>query len=293
MKNKIVICLVLSVLLAGIYVSCERDPQFAKGEYTYENNKLNYINGLLIQWGREDLSDDVKDAVREIVTSMVFVDGGTTSIGSYNNSGFPPEENPIHHVSLSDYYMSKVTINQKQWTAIMGENPLWDESYGKGDDYPANFTSYQQAQQFIDLLNQYSGLKFRMPTEAEWEYAACGGKHSDDYTYSGSNDADQVAWHRDNANGTMHPSAKLKANSLGMYDMSGNVWEWCSDWDGGRVYYEKSPSKNPQGPENGWQRIQRGGAFNNNSDNCRVSIRGGYEPDSYGWMMGFRLALDK
>jgi formylglycine-generating enzyme required for sulfatase activity len=293
MKNKIVICLVLSVLLAGIYVSCERDPQFVKGEYTYENNRLNYINGLLIQWGREDLSDDVKDAVREIVTSMVFVDGGTTSIGSYNNSGFPPEENPIHHVSLSDYYMSKVTINQKQWTAIMGENPLWDESYGKGDDYPANFTSYQQAQQFIDLLNQYSGLKFRMPTEAEWEYAACGGKHSDDYTYSGSNDADQVAWHRDNANGTMHPSAKLKANSLGMYDMSGNVWEWCSDWYGSYTGDDANNpiANNPTGPASGTKRVVRGGSFTYEAKYCRCKARNCLPETNQSLAVGLRLAI--
>ena len=270
MKNKIVICLVLSVLLAGISVSCERDPQFVKGEYTYENNRLNYINGLLIQWGREDLSDDVKDAVREIVTSMIRVDGGTFTMGA--NNGLSSDENPAHNVFLFDYYMAEVTVTQKQWTAIMGENPLWNESYGKGDDYPANFISYQQAQQFIGLLSQYSGLKFRMPTEAEWEYAACGGKQSDGFTYSGSDNADWVAWHRGNANGTMHPSAKLEANSLGMFDMSGNVWEWCQDM------HESVGSC-------------RGGSWIHNARNCDPSLPN-ETPQTFSInSLGLRLAL--
>lgn len=286
MKNKIVICLVLSVLLAGISVSCERDPQFVKGEYTYENNRLNYINGLLIQWGREDLSDDVKDAVREIVTSMIRVDGGTFTMGA--NNGLSSDENPAHNVFLFDYYMAEVTVTQKQWTAIMGENSLWNESYGKGDDYPANFISYQQAQQFIDLLSQYSGLKFRMPTEAEWEYAACGGKHSYDYTYSGSNDADQVAWHRDNASGTMHPSAKLKANSLGMFDMSGNVWEWCSDWYGS---YTGEYANNPTGPASGTKRVVRGGSFTYEAKYCRCKARNCLPEANQSLAVGLRLVI--
>lgn len=288
MKNKIVVYMLLLVFLGCVSVSCERDPQFERGEYTFDNNELNYVNGFLIQWNKEDLSDNVKDVVREIVTTMVFVDGGTFTMGSYSGSGLSPEEMPAHSVSLSDFYIAKVTINQKQWTAIMGENPLWDESYGKGDEYPANFISYQQAQQFIDLLSQYSGLKFRMPTEAEWEYAACGGPYSNGFNYSGSNNPSLVAWSSENANTQMHPSALLQSNELGLYDMSGNLWEWCSDWYGSYTY---NGGNDPTGPATGTKHVVRGGSFTYESYYCRCKARNCLPETNQSLAVGLRLVI--
>ena len=285
MKTK---TLLLAIALCCVVVSCERDPDFVKGQYLYENQELTYINGLLIQWGSDDLSVDVKDAVWEIVTSMVYVNGGTFSMGS-ENTAFPNEQ-PIHNVTLSDYYLAKVTITQKQWDAIMGENSLWSENYGKGDNYPANFISYEQAKQFIKRLNDYSGLKFRLPTEAEWEYAACGGQQSQGYSYSGSNDANMVAWHRGNANGAMHPVAKLVPNELGLYDMSGNVWEWCSDWYG--IYPTESVT-NPTGPATGSKRVVRGGSFTYDAEFSRCKTRNYLPETNQSLAVGLRLAISK
>ena len=280
--------ILLAIVLCCVIVSCERDPDFVKGQYLYENHELTYVNGLLIQWGSDDLSVDVKDAVWEIVTSMVYVNGGTFSMGS-ENTAFPNEQ-PIHKVTLSDYYLAKVTITQKQWTTIMGENPLWSENYGKGDDFPANFISYEQAKQFISRLIRYSGLHFRMPTEAEWEYAACGGQHSQGYGYSGSDDANKVAWHRGNANGTMHPVAKLVPNELGLYDMSGNVWEWCSDWYG---IYPYGSVTNPTGPSTGTIRVVRGGSFTYDAEFSRCKTRNYLPETNQSLAVGLRLAISK
>lgn len=288
MKTKVLSTILLAVILSLTTVSCERDPEFVKGQYQYENQELTYVNGLLIAWSSNDLSDEIKDAVRDIVASMVFVEGGTFTMGS-DNATFPDEQ-PTHRVTLSDFYLAKVTVTQKQWSAIMGENPLWSENYGKGDNYPANFTSYEQAKLFIERLNEYSGMQFRMPTEAEWEYATCGGKYSQStsYTFSGSNDVNEVAWHRDNAGGTMHPVAKLKPNELGLHDMSGNVWEWCSDWYGN---YPSESLTNPTGPSTGTKRVVRGGSFTYEAVYSRCKTRNCLSETNQSLAVGLRLAV--
>lgn len=285
MKTKLYI--LLTIVLSCVVFSCERDPQFVKGQYHYENQELIYVNGLLIQWSSDDLSDDIKDAVREIVASMIFVKGGSFTMGSNNSLSFP-DELPTHSVTLSDYYLAKVPITQKQWAAIMGENPLWSENYGKGDDYPANFISYGQAKLFIERLNEYSGMQFRMPTEAEWEYAACGGQSSNNYTYSGDNNVNAVAWYRDNAYGKMHLPASLKPNELGLYDMSGNVWEWCSDWYGN---YSSVNVTNPTGPSTGTKRVVRGGSFTYEAVYSRCKTRNCLSENNQSLAVGLRLAL--
>ncbi len=286
MKYNNFIPIILTIALVFVAASCERDPDFVKGQYKYENHQLNYVNGLLIQWSGDDLSNEVKDVVREIVKSMVLVEGGTFEMGD-DNTGIP-DEMPAHRVTVSSFYLAKVTVTQRQWKALMGENELWTEQYGKGDDYPANFISYQQAQQFVDLLSQYSGLNFRMPTEAEWEYAACGGKRSRGFIYSGWNNADAVAWHRGNANGSMHLSATRASNELGLYDMSGNVWEWCSDWYGS---YLNVNATNPPGPATGTKRVVRGGSFTYDAEYCRCKARNCLPETNQSLAVGLRLAI--
>ena len=287
MKTKLYIPVVLSILLSFATISCEKES-FERGQYFYENQELiRTEHGLMIEWGSDTLSDDIKEVVREIVTSMVFVNHGSFIMGAGSSTSFP-DESPLHEVNLSDYYVAKVLVTQRQWAAIMGNNPLWSDNYGKGDDYPANFISYEQAKKFIDLLSEYSGLSFRMPTEAEWEYAACGGTFSHGYLYGGSNVADLVAWHRDNANGTMHPVAMLDPNELGLYDMSGNVWEWCSDWYGS---YSAESVTDPIGPATGTKRVVRGGSFTYEPVYSRCKARNSLLPTNQSLAVGLRLAI--
>ena len=209
---------------------------------------------------------------------MVFVKGGTFQMGSndYDN------EKPIHDVTLNDYYIGKYELTQAQWKGLMGYNP----SYFKGDDLPIA-VSWNDAQEFVQKLNSKTGKNYRLPTEAEWEFAARGGTKSKNFVYSGSDDLKSVAWCEENAEHKIHPVGKLQANELGIYDMSGNVLEWCNDWYN-ENYYKNSPLSNPQGAASGLLRVARGG--NIFTFNCHVSKRlsiGASQDNG----MGFRLVL--
>ena len=154
---------------------------------------------------------------------------GTSEQGSEAES----DEKPTHNVTLSSYYICKYEVTQALWRAVMGSNP----SYFKGDNLPVESVSWNDCQTFINRLNSYTGRNFRLPTEAEWEFAARGGNYSRHYKYSGSNYIGDVAWYGDNSGNRTHPVGTKQANELGLYDMSGNVWEWCSDWYGSYSSY--------------------------------------------------------
>ena len=178
----------------------------------------------------------------------------------------------------------------------MGYSPTsdgasWVKKYGRGDKYPAYYISYSDVQSFITKLNSMTGEKFRMPTEAEWEYAARGGNKSKGYTYSGSNTIGDVAWYTSNSSSTTHIVKTKAANELGIYDMSGNVYERCSDWYDGS-YYSSSPQNDPTGPatDTGY-RVIRGGGWDYNAAHCRCATRNGNAPSRRGNGVGFRLAL--
>ena len=289
MKNRIPILYFILFLTAVIAVSCEKDSYFDKGYYLYQNSKLypaDKVNNITIIWNDNDLPENVKQTVREIASSMVEIQSGVFDMGTYS-SGIE-DEGPTHTVFLSDYHLAKTTITQKQWQAIMGSHELWNEQYGKGDNYPANYISYTQALEFIDKLNSYSNLQFRLPTEAEWEFAALGGTHSHEYLYSGSNNADEVAWHKDNAQEKMHPSAMLAHNELGLYDMSGNLWEWCADYYG---EYPDGHVNNPTGPATGEKRVVRGGSFSYEASYSRCKCRNCLLPNKNSFAVGLRLAM--
>ena len=228
--------------------------------------------------------------VNGVEFKMIKVEGGTFRMGATSEQGRGGgDEKPVHYVTLSDYHIGETEVTQELWQAVMGSNP----SYFKGNNQrPVESVSWNDCQEFIKKLNQLTGKEFRLPTEAEWEYAARGGKYSKDYVYkySGSNNADEVAWYYDNSGDETHPVKTKKANKLGLYDMSGNVWECCNDWYN-KNYYRNSPQTNPTGPSEGEDRVARGGSCSLNVRNVRVSDRCGIPPTDRFGTLGLRLAL--
>ena len=213
--------------------------------------------------------------------NMVYVAGGTFQMGS--NDG-DDNEKPVHSVTLSDYYIGQTEVTQELWQAVMGSNPA---KYEKGPTLPVYYVSWNDCQEFISKLNSLTGGHFRLPTEAEWEYAARGGNKSRGYIFSGSDYLGSVAWYEDNSGDEVHPIGSKSANELGLYDMSGNVFEWCSDWYGS---YPSSPQTNPTGASSGSGRVLRGGGYCFKESNCRTAFRSSIVPASRFYSFGFRLA---
>ncbi|MBC8315696.1 MAG: PEGA domain-containing protein [Bacteroidetes bacterium] len=215
------------------------------------------------------------------IPGMIFVKGGCFQMGSKEYT----DEKPVHQVCVNDFYIGKYEVTQKQWKEIMGNNP----SNFKCNNCPVERVSWNDVQDFIKKLNTKTGQTYRLPTEAEWEYAARGGDQSRNYKYSGSNNIDDVAWYGYEKSGKKtHAVGTKQANELSIYDMSGNVWEWCSDWYKDK-YYRNSPERNPQGPSNGSLRVLRGGSWFNIARYCRVAYRLRHFPDRSSNYLGFRL----
>jgi len=219
------------------------------------------------------------------IPEMVFIQGGTFQMGG-NDGG--DDEKPVHSVTINNFYMGKYEVTQKQWQEIMGNNP----SYFKNcDNCPVESVSWNDVQDFIRKLNEKTGKNYRLPTEAEWEYAARGGNKSRGFTYSGSNKVGEVGWYDGNSGSKTHPVGQKQANEIGLYDMTGNVWEWCSDWYRSD-YYKSSSSSNPKGPTDSSFRVLRGGSWYSKPARQRVSYRYhdvGY-PSNRSDVDGFRIA---
>jgi formylglycine-generating enzyme required for sulfatase activity len=221
--------------------------------------------------------------------SMVFVKGGTFTMGcTSEQSDCDSDEKPTRRVTVRDFYIGKYEVTQKEWRDVMGSNPSSFKNCG--DDCPVESVSWNDVQEFIRKLNQKTGKKYRLPTEAEWEYAARGGSQSKGYKYSGSNNIDNVAWYTGNGGSKTNPVGRKQPNELGIYDMSGNVWEWVSDWYGSN-YYGSGVNNNPTGPSSGSYRVDRGGSWFNFALICRVANRDYGHPDGRDSGLGFRLAL--
>ena len=219
---------------------------------------------------------------------MVAVEGGTFQMGATSEQqNTYDNERPVHSVTLSDYYIGETEVTQALWQAVMGSNP---SNFTGNRQRPVESVSWNDCQTFISRLNDRTGMNFRLPTEAEWEYAARGGNRSNITQYSGSSNISNVAWYDSNGGSTTHPVKGKSPNELGLYDMSGNVYEWCNDWYSSD-YYSNSPRNNPQGPSSGSYRVVRGGGLRSNARFCRVANRGGYSPDGRGVNFGLRLAL--
>ena len=219
---------------------------------------------------------------------MMMVYAGTFTMGATSEMQNPySDEKPAHQVTLTNNYrMGKTEVTQALWEAVMGSNP----SHFKGDNKPVECVSWNDCQTFISKLKAATGKNFRLPTEAEWEFAARGGNNSRHYQYSGSNTLNDVGWYTDNSSNTTHDVASKQANELGLYDMSGNVWEWCSDWYGS---YSSNTQYDPAGPTSGSYRVFRGGSWYYGARGCRSSSRGDYAPDCRSYNLGLRLALSE
>ncbi|NLA39893.1 MAG: formylglycine-generating enzyme family protein [Smithella sp.] len=216
---------------------------------------------------------------------MVFVKGGCYRMGDTFGDGWD-DEKPVHEVCINDFYIGKYEVTQGQWKAVMGENPSSFKNCG--DNCPVETVSWNDIQQFLQRLNSRSGKQYRLPTEAEWEYAARSGGKSE--KYAGGNDVDAVAWYYKNSGSNTHPLGQKRPNGLGLYDMSGNVWEWCSDWYGEK-YYSQSPRDNPDGPSSGSYRVLRGGSWGTRPGFVRAAYRVRFNPGVRVYGSGFRMAL--
>ena len=221
--------------------------------------------------------------VNGITFNMIKVDGGTFTMGATPEQENPHQfEEPTHQVTLSSYYIGETEVTQELWKAVMGNNP----SNFKGDNLPVEEVSWEDCQTFIGKLNDLTGKRFRLPTEAEWEYAARGGKRSNHTQYSGSSNVDDVAWYSGNSGSKTHPVKTKKPNEFGLYDMSGNVNEWCQDWYGS---YSSNARTHPTGPDSGSYRVFRGGTWSIFGWFCRSSFRGNSSPGYRGYGLDFRL----
>lgn len=277
---------------------------------------------LFFSCGKKTTEPEIPD-----ISNMVFVPGGTFTMGDTAGIGFD-EELPTHSVTLNSFYMAKYLVTQGEYEAIMGNNPA--SGFGVGDNIPVYDVNWYDAIKYCNLRSIQEKLKpvysisgstnpddwgevpdfgdddstwaavicnwnatgYRLPTEAEWEYAARGATDNPDYLYSGSDNIDEVAWYIDNS-GSSTPAVGGKApNGLEIYDMSGNVYEWCWDWFDAS-YYKSSPSKNPTGPESGSRRMLRGGSWDFHDYFCRVSCRGNNTPFSKYHYNGFRICRTK
>ena len=246
------------------------------------------------------------ETVNGVSFKMIAVEGGTFKMGAQSKDPNKPNfdkkaydyESPVHDVTLDSFYMAEFVVTEDLWEAVMNENKSKESRgflgrlFGNNkvprprEGYPKTMISWNDCQKFIKKLNQLTGKNFRLPTEAEWEYVARGGNKNRGNKYSGGNIIEDVAWYSENSWATTHKVGAKSPNELGIYDMSGNVWEWCGDWYGD---YTSSAHANPTGPTSGSFRVYRGGSWYRNASYCRVSNRGNYAPDYHYSDLGFRL----
>lgn len=240
---------------------------------------LSFLFGMSINSFAQ--KDTIVINVKGAAFTMIKVQGGTFTMG--NNSG--DYESPAHKVTLSSYYIGETEVTQLLWWAVMGEAP---SLCGSDKNLPVECVSWEDCQSFIDKLNELTGRQFRLPTEAEWEFAARGGIKSKGYKFSGSNSLDEVAWFASNHEDQTQLVATKAPNELGLYDMTGNVYEWCQDRFG---KYEIEDQTNPKGATSGNSRVVRGGCHYDFEEGCVVTKRDRHAPDYGNVDVGLRLAL--
>ena len=223
---------------------------------------------------------------------MILVEGGAFRMGDDDSEEALDREQPAHQVVLESFHIGQYPVTQGLWEWVMG--PDNNPSAFKGGERPVENVSREDTLAFIDQLNRLTGHTYRLPSEAEWEYAARGGRKSQGYQYAGGNEMEEVGWYKENSGGETKVVGLKKPNELGIFDMSGNVYEWCLDWFGDSYYaacHESGVASNPRGPETGTYRIFRGGCWNYGPERCRVAYRHHDRPWRGYPYLGFRLAL--
>lgn len=279
-------------LLLMMSVTFSVSAQSVRGDVNYDGNVsisdvtalIDYL--LLGEWPDEEVQTETF-TVNGVTFKMVAVQGGTFTMGATPEQGSNAEsdEYPTHQVKLSSFCIGETEVTQELWVAVMGYNP----SVFTGDlSRPVESLSWDYCQAFVVKLKELTGRSFRLPTEAEWEYAARGGAQSLGYKYAGGNDVHEVSWNSLNSDGKPHSVATKAPNELGLYDMSGNVPEWCQDWYGD---YSSDSQENPTGPLTGSRRVVRGGGFSNDPAVGRVSCRKNFYAGDNWFPIGMRLAL--
>lgn len=260
------------------------------------------VNGFDINWSG-DLNKKEQDAVKEMISNMVKVEAGTFYMGAqkdsviYNNydENATSLESPVHEVTVGEFYINKYEVTQNLWKAIMGKHndrvdefDQWEDEFGKGDNYPAYRISFEEVETFIGKLNEYTGLNFTLPTETQWEYAARGGKDTNYALYAGGDNVIEFAWIDENSD-KCSEIGKKNPNILGLYDMSGNVWEMCSNW-----YYDYSTVCDTitSGEAYTGHKVFRGGSWNTNAQQARVTARYKQGIHYRDYNTGFRLVLE-
>lgn len=240
-------------------------------------------------------TDSFVENVLGLNMKMVYVPGGTFTMGATaEQSGADSDEYPVHQVTLEGFYIGATEVTQAQWKAVMGTT-VYDQANkagtsdmrGVGDNYPMYYVSWHEAMMFCQELSRLTGKTYILPTEAQWEYAAREGATGGSQ-YSGSYSVDAVAWYDGNSSSSTHPVGTKRSNKLGIHDMSGNVYEWCSDWYGG---YSGNPQTNPTGPSSGQYRVLRGGSWGSSAGDCRVANRRNNTPSGRISVYGFRVLL--
>lgn len=260
----LVFCILISVIY-GLFDLTDKADTELKVSFAEDNTYFNI--------------DDVR-------FDLVYVQGGIYNMG---NSDTESDESPIHKVVVPNFYIGKYEISQEQWELIMETNP----SFKKGNKYPVENVNWFDAYMFIRKLNDITGRKFQLPTEAQWEYAASGGIYNKGYKYSGSNIIDEVAWYHGNSGAKTHMAVEQqkRANELEIYNMSGNVWEWCHDYYAEDYYRTYRDTINPQGAVTSNKRVIRGGSIQMEDGFSRISNRDAYEPSGRDWDIGFRIIM--
>ena len=267
------------------------------------NTGTETVNGFDINWSG-DLNKNEQGVIKDMISNMVKVEAGTFYMGAQKDSveyynydeNATSWESPVHEVTLSEFYINKYEVTQALWKAVMGKHndkkdefDQWEDRFGKGDNYPAYRITFKEVETFISKLNECTGLNFALPTEAQWEYAARGGKDTYYTLYASGDNVLEYAWIDENSDKCSEVGKKTP-NTLGLYDMSGNVWEMCQDW-----YYDYTADAvtNPVGEAyNEGLKVFRGGSWNTNAQAARVTARSKQGIHYRDYNTGFRLVLE-